>query len=65
VSAATIASSLGLPLAGEFRAEQRVALALERGDPPGRDGRGSLAGFCARFVSETLGDVAVGRALIA
>ena len=58
VTATTIAASLGVPLAGEYKAEQRVALGLERGDPPGRHGRGSLASFCARLVSDLLGEVA-------
>nr|WP_196790763.1 septum site-determining protein Ssd [Motilibacter aurantiacus] len=47
-----IAESLGLPLAGELRAEPGLAVALEHGEPPGRAGRGPLAQFCRRFVTE-------------
>ncbi len=54
LAAATIAESLGLPLAGSMRAEPGLAAALERGDPPAARGRGPLAGFCATFLG-TLG----------
>lgn len=41
-----VADSLGLPLAGWLRAEPNLAEALERGEPPARDGKGPLATFC-------------------
>lgn len=50
--ASTIASSLGLPLAGELAAEPHLAEALERGEPPARRGRGPLAEFCGRFLDD-------------
>lgn len=50
LSPAVVAESLRLPLAGVVRTDQRLARALERGDPPGR--HGTLAGFCARFITE-------------
>ena len=47
-------SVLGLPLAGQIRAEPGLAAALERGDPPGRRTRGPLATFCAGFLGEVV-----------
>jgi secretion/DNA translocation related CpaE-like protein len=47
-----IAESLGLPLAGQIRDEPAIVAALERGEPPGRRGRGSLADFCQGFLVE-------------
>jgi secretion/DNA translocation related CpaE-like protein len=52
--ATVIADSLGLTLAGELRPERRLALALDRGDPPGERRRGPLATFCARFLADLL-----------
>ncbi|BEP12853.1 septum formation initiator [Acidothermaceae bacterium B102] len=52
LDAAVVAEVLGLPLAGEIRAEPGLAAALERGDPPGRRVRGPLATFCADFLQE-------------
>ena len=53
-----VARGLGLPLAGELRPEAGLAAAVERGDPPGRRARGSLARFCRRYI----GDVRVAPA---
>lgn len=50
--ATTIASSLGLRLAGELAAEPHLAEALERGEPPARRGRGPLAQFCEQFLDD-------------
>lgn len=50
-----VAESLGLPLAGDLRAEPGLAAALERGEPPARRGRGPLATFCSRFLAEMVG----------
>jgi secretion/DNA translocation related CpaE-like protein len=47
-----VAQALGLPLAGSLRAEPRLAGALERGEPPARDGRGPLAQLCQRLLDE-------------
>ncbi len=47
---AVVAESLRLPLAGVVRTDQRLARSVERGDPPDR--RGTLADFCARFITE-------------
>jgi len=54
---ASIASSLGLPLAAAFRSEPALALALERGEPPGRS-RGPLARAANRLVSAIANPVA-------
>jgi CO dehydrogenase nickel-insertion accessory protein CooC1 len=63
LSAATVAGCLGLPLAGDLRAEPSIAAALERGDPPGRRGRGPLASFCLQLLEQVL--PASGRAIAA
>lgn len=52
LDAATIAGSLGLPLAGDLRAEPHLAEALDRGEPPARRGKGPLAAFSDRFLAE-------------
>jgi hypothetical protein len=41
-----VAAQLGLPLAGRLDPEKGLAKALDRGDPPGRGGRGPLARLC-------------------
>ncbi|RZS79387.1 secretion/DNA translocation related CpaE-like protein [Motilibacter rhizosphaerae] len=41
-----VADALDLPLAGELAPEPGLALALERGEPPARTGRGPLAALC-------------------
>jgi secretion/DNA translocation related CpaE-like protein len=55
-----IAGALGLPLVGELKPEPGLELALERGEPPGRRGRGPLAVLCDRLLSDLL--PATGRA---
>lgn len=49
-----LAESLGLPLAGFVRAEPGIAVALERGEPPARRGKGPLAQFCTGFLEGLL-----------
>jgi secretion/DNA translocation related CpaE-like protein len=55
-----VAKALGIPLAGSLRPEPRLAVGLERGEPPAREGRGPLATLCQRILDE-LG-AATGRA---
>lgn len=43
---AEVADSLGLPLAATLQTEAGLARTLERGEPPARSGRGSLAAAC-------------------
>jgi secretion/DNA translocation related CpaE-like protein len=43
---AEIATSLGLPVAATLQSESGLARTLERGEPPARSGRGSLAAAC-------------------
>jgi secretion/DNA translocation related CpaE-like protein len=47
-----VASALGLPLAGMVKPEPGLAAALERGQPPARDGRGPLAVLCERLLDD-------------
>ena len=47
-----VAQALGLPLAGTLRPEPRLAVGLERGEPPAKDGRGPLAALCQRILDE-------------
>jgi len=54
LGAATVAASLGLPLAGHFRAEPGLAAGLERGELPARRGKGPLAEFCAGYLDRLL-----------
>lgn len=49
-----VADALGLPLAGTVRAEPRLPVAAERGEPPARRGKGPLADFCGRFLADCL-----------
>ena len=49
-----VAEALGLPLLADLRAEPGLDGALERGEPPGRRGRGPLAALCQRLVAELL-----------
>lgn len=51
LSAAEVAGAVGLPLAGSFRQESAVSVALERGEPPTGSGRGSLAKLCEQLLS--------------
>lgn len=57
-----VARALALPLAGELRAEPGLALALERGEPPGSRGRSPLAGFCDALLRDLVGGPAQRRA---
>jgi secretion/DNA translocation related CpaE-like protein len=45
-----VARELGLPLAGWLAPEPGLAAALERGEPPGRSGRGPLARLCTELL---------------
>lgn len=47
-----VADALDLPLAGVVEEDASVRGALERGDPPGRSGRSSLAHLCVDLLSE-------------
>ena len=49
---AVVADALDLPLAGVLEEDDAVPVAAERGDPPGRSARSSLARLCARLLSE-------------
>ncbi len=49
-----IARALGLPLAGEMKAERHIELALDRGEPPGRKQTGPLAQLCDRLLQTLL-----------
>lgn len=42
--------TLGLPLAGSFRAEPALLRGLEHGEPPAANGQGQLASLCTRLV---------------
>jgi secretion/DNA translocation related CpaE-like protein len=53
--AQAVAAALGLPLAGEARAEPGLAAALDRGDPPGVRRRGPLARLAAGLLDDLLG----------
>lgn len=55
-----VAEALGLPLLGELRPEPGLDLSLDRGEAPGRRGRGPLAALCALLLDELV--PAVGRA---
>jgi secretion/DNA translocation related CpaE-like protein len=58
LKAQQVAASLHLPLAGQVRAEPRLAGALERGIAPAVDGRGPLATLCQHLLDEVVGDTA-------
>jgi hypothetical protein len=45
-----VARELGLPLAGWLAPEPGLAAAQERGEPPGRSGRGPLARLCTELL---------------
>jgi secretion/DNA translocation related CpaE-like protein len=47
-----VADALGLPLAGQVRAEPGLSRALERGVAPAADGKGPLATLCDRLLAE-------------
>lgn len=52
LDARTVARLLGLPCAGWLRAESRLPVTLDRGEPPGGKGRGPLADLCRRLLAE-------------
>jgi secretion/DNA translocation related CpaE-like protein len=52
LAADEVADALGLPLAVDMEPEPRLDEALERGEPPGRSGRGPLAAACARLLDD-------------
>jgi len=52
LTAHDVTQALGLPLAGELRAEPGLAGALERGEAPARRGRGPLARLCGALLDE-------------
>jgi secretion/DNA translocation related CpaE-like protein len=45
-----VARSVGLPLLGSFEDDPSLVLAAERGDPPARSGRSSLARLCRQVI---------------
>jgi secretion/DNA translocation related CpaE-like protein len=47
-----VAEAVGLPLAGSFHGEASVVSALERGEAPAGNGRGSLARLCEQLLTE-------------
>jgi secretion/DNA translocation related CpaE-like protein len=47
-----VADALGLPLLAAARTEPGLAAAADRGEPPARSGRGSLAELCGRILRE-------------
>jgi secretion/DNA translocation related CpaE-like protein len=49
-----VADALELPLAGVLEEEPAVRTAADRGDPPGRASRSSLARLCGRLLHEQL-----------
>ena len=50
--AVEIAAAVGLPLAGELRAEPDLAACLERGEAPAGRGVGPLARLCERLLEQ-------------
>ena len=54
LAAADMAAALGLPLAGQVRAEPGLGLDLERGEAPGRRSRSPLAGLCRQLLDDVL-----------
>lgn len=56
LGAVEIAAALGLPLAVQVESEPAVVAALERGEPPARSGRGSLADACGRLLTALIAE---------
>jgi secretion/DNA translocation related CpaE-like protein len=51
-----VAGSIGWPLLGSVVDDPALVLAAERGDPPARSARGSLAGLCRQVLSNLAPD---------
>ena len=51
LSASAVCEALSIELAGDLRAEPRLAQSLDRGEPPARRGRGPLAELCRRLLA--------------
>jgi secretion/DNA translocation related CpaE-like protein len=49
-----VASGVGLPLLGSFADDPALVVAAERGDPPARAARSSLARLCRQLLSDLL-----------
>lgn len=52
LAAHAVADALGLPLAGFLRPERGLAMASERGEPPGRSSRSPLARLCRELIDQ-------------
>lgn len=52
LTGSAVAGTLRLPLAGRLRPEPGLVRGLERGEPPGRSGRGPLADLCRSLLGE-------------
>ena len=49
-----VATGVGLPLLASFADDLSLAVAAERGDPPGRAARSSLARLCGLLLGDLL-----------
>ena len=56
-----VAGELGLPLAGWLPSEHGLRESVERGEPPGRSGRGPLARFCRDLLVDLATGAPTGR----
>ena len=56
LTAAAVERALGLPLAGQTRAEPGLELALERGEVPGRRHRSPLGRLCEQLLDDLVTD---------
>jgi secretion/DNA translocation related CpaE-like protein len=59
LGAADVADALGLPVAAEMDAETGLDERLERGEPPGRTGRGPLARACEELLDDLVSQTQV------
>jgi Flp pilus assembly CpaE family ATPase len=55
IPARELEHALGIPLAGDLKAEPRIEVALEEGQPPGSRSRGPLATFCDGLLHDLVG----------
>lgn len=62
LSGREVQRALGLPVAGELRAEPWLDADLERGEPPGRRARSPLAALCDALLTDLLGGIEPRRA---